>query len=73
MSIDAATAIDNSAATSLTEAEIFDAHQGGKLSIASTVPLTNKRDLSIAYTPGVAEVSRAIHGNPELARTLTWA
>ena len=73
VSIDAATAIDNSAATDLTEAEIFDAHRGGKLSITSTVPLTNKRDLSIAYTPGVAEVSRAIHANPELARTLTWA
>ncbi|MDV2980322.1 NAD(P)-dependent malic enzyme [Pseudarthrobacter oxydans] len=73
MSIDALAATDNSAATALTEAEIFDAHQGGKLSIASTVPLSNKRDLSIAYTPGVAEVSRAIHANPELARTLTWA
>ncbi|MDR6793492.1 malate dehydrogenase (oxaloacetate-decarboxylating) [Pseudarthrobacter oxydans] len=73
MSIDALAATDNSAANALTEAEIFDAHQGGKLSIASTVPLSNKRDLSIAYTPGVAEVSRAIHANPELARTLTWA
>ncbi len=73
MSIDAIAATDNSAATALSEAEIFDAHQGGKLSIASTVPLSNKRDLSIAYTPGVAEVSRAIHANPELARTLTWA
>ncbi|MET4592065.1 NADP-dependent malic enzyme [Arthrobacter sp. 754] len=73
MSIDAIAPTDNSAATALTEAEIFDAHQGGKLSITSTVPLSNKRDLSIAYTPGVAEVSRAIHHNPELARTLTWA
>ncbi|RDV08420.1 MULTISPECIES: NAD(P)-dependent malic enzyme [unclassified Arthrobacter] len=73
MSIDAATVTDNSAATALTEAEIFDAHKGGKLSITSTVPLSNKRDLSIAYTPGVAEVSRAIHKQPELARTLTWA
>ena len=52
MSIDAFAATDNSAATALSEAEIFDAHQGGKLSIASTVPLSNKRDLSIAYTPG---------------------
>ncbi|BAS15523.1 NAD-dependent malic enzyme [Arthrobacter sp. Hiyo8] len=41
--------------------------------MSSTVPLLNKRDLSIAYTPGVAEVSRAIHANPELARTHTWA
>jgi len=73
VSIDAIAPIDNSAATALTEAEIFDAHQGGKLSITSTVPLSNKRDLSIAYTPGVAEVSRAIHTNPELAKTLTWA
>lgn len=73
MSIDVIAPTDNSAATALTEAEIFDAHQGGKLSIASTVPLANKRDLSIAYTPGVAEVSRAIHNNPELAKTLTWA
>jgi malate dehydrogenase (oxaloacetate-decarboxylating) len=73
VSIDAIATTDNSAATALTEAEIFDAHQGGKLSIASTVPLSNKRDLSIAYTPGVAEVSRAIHKQPELARTLTWA
>ncbi len=73
MSIDAIALTDNSAATALTEAEIFDAHQGGKLSVTSTVPLSNKRDLSIAYTPGVAEVSRAIHTNPELAKTLTWA
>ena len=59
MSIDAITATDDSAATALTEDEIFTAHQGGKLSVTSTVPLSNKRDLSIAYTPGVAEVSRA--------------
>ena len=57
----------------LSDEEIFAAHQGGKLSITSTVPLTSKRDLSIAYTPGVAQVSRAIAANPELAKTLTWA
>ncbi|UKA66708.1 NAD-dependent malic enzyme [Arthrobacter sp. FW306-05-C] len=73
MSIDAITAIDDSATAPLTEDEIFGAHQGGKLSISTTAPLSNKRDLSIAYTPGVAEVSRAIHAKPELARTLTWA
>ncbi|MCB5290834.1 NADP-dependent malic enzyme [Arthrobacter sp. SO3] len=57
----------------LSDEEIFAAHQGGKLSISSTVPLASKRDLSIAYTPGVAQVSRAIAANPELAKTLTWA
>jgi malate dehydrogenase (oxaloacetate-decarboxylating) len=60
-------------ARALRDEEIFESHQGGKLSISSTVPLANKRDLSIAYTPGVAQVSRAIAANPELAKTLTWA
>ncbi len=57
----------------LSDAEIFASHQNGKLSISSTVPLASKRDLSIAYTPGVAQVSRAIHADPDLAGALTWA
>ena len=59
--------------TPISDEEIFASHQGGKLSIASTIPLASKRDLSIAYTPGVAQVSRAIAAEPELAKTLTWA
>ncbi|MCB5283247.1 MULTISPECIES: NADP-dependent malic enzyme [Micrococcaceae] len=59
--------------TVLSDEEIFASHQGGKLSVSSTVPLATKRELSIAYTPGVAQVSRAIAANPELAKTLTWA
>ncbi|MEE2523699.1 malic enzyme-like NAD(P)-binding protein [Pseudarthrobacter sp. J75] len=73
MSIQTIDQQDQSAAEALTEQEIFESHLGGKLSVTSTVPLTNKRDLSIAYTPGVAEVSRAIAANPELAKTHTWA
>ena len=69
MSID--TSLD--AAATITEAEIFDAHLGGKLSVQSKMPLTTKRDLSIAYTPGVAQVSRAIAADPALAATHTWA
>jgi len=61
------------AAAPIDDQEIFASHRGGKLSIASTVPLESKRDLSIAYTPGVAQVSRAIAAEPELAKTLTWA
>jgi malate dehydrogenase (oxaloacetate-decarboxylating) len=57
----------------LSDEEIFASHHGGKLSISSTVPLASKRDLSIAYTPGVAQVSRAIAASPELAKTFTWA
>ncbi|MET3947651.1 malate dehydrogenase (oxaloacetate-decarboxylating) [Arthrobacter sp. UYCu512] len=59
--------------TVLSDEEIFASHQGGKLSVSSTVPLATNRELSIAYTPGVAQVSRAIAANPELAKTLTWA
>ncbi len=44
---------------------------GGKLEVRSKVPLKTKQDLSVAYTPGVAEVCRAIVKNPALARTLT--
>lgn len=57
----------------ITDDEIFDAHVGGKLSVALTAPIDDKRELSIAYTPGVAKVSSAIHENPELAKTHTWA
>jgi malate dehydrogenase (oxaloacetate-decarboxylating) len=35
----------------------------GKLDIISKVPLKNTHDLSLAYTPGVAEPCRAIHAN----------
>ncbi|MFK0009464.1 NADP-dependent malic enzyme [Paenarthrobacter sp. NPDC090520] len=70
MSIETTEATENLV---LTEEEIFKAHEGGKLTVSSTVPLNDKRDLSIAYTPGVAQVSRAIHADPKLARTHTWA
>lgn len=44
---------------------------GGKLEVVSKVPLKNKNDLSLAYTPGVAGVCEAIAKNPKLARELT--
>lgn len=37
----------------------------GKLEILSKLPLQNRHDLSIAYTPGVAEPCRRIFKNPE--------
>ncbi|MDO5079844.1 NAD(P)-dependent malic enzyme [Buchananella hordeovulneris] len=49
----------------------FLSHQGGKLEIASRVPLRNRRDLSRAYTPGVARVCQAIYDTPSRARDLT--
>ncbi len=43
----------------------------GKLEIKSRSPLNNKDDLSIAYTPGVAEPCRYIHKNKELVYEYT--
>ncbi|OBA76907.1 malate dehydrogenase [Mycobacterium sp. 1554424.7] len=53
--------------------EIFDAHVGGKLSVALSAPLDTQRALSIAYTPGVAQVSRAIAADRTLAARYTWS
>ena len=53
--------------------EIFEAHAGGKLSVELKSPLDTKRALSIAYTPGVAQVSRAIAADHTLAARYTWA
>lgn len=53
--------------------EIFAAHQGGKLSVELKAPLDTQRALSIAYTPGVAQVSRAIAADQTLAARYTWA
>ncbi len=43
----------------------------GKLEIRATKPLANGRDLSRAYTPGVAEASIAIRAKPELVSEYT--
>jgi len=53
--------------------EIFEAHVGGKLSVELKTPLDTQRALSIAYTPGVAQVSRAIAADHTLAARYTWA
>lgn len=57
----------------ITDDEIFAAHEGGKLSVSLTSPLNTQRALSLAYTPGVAQVSRAIATDRTLAGRYTWA
>lgn len=57
----------------LSDEEIFAAHVGGKLSVALNAPLDTERALSVAYTPGVAQVSRAIAADHTLAARYTWA
>src|SRR3954453_15179834 len=49
----------------------FLLHKGGKIEITPKVPIKTRDDLSMAYTPGVARVSSAIHEDPESAWTLT--
>jgi malate dehydrogenase (oxaloacetate-decarboxylating) len=51
---------------------VFELHRGGKMVIQSTVPLSSRADLSLAYTPGVAKVCEAIATSPGLARDYTW-
>jgi len=45
---------------------LHKAHQG-KLAVVSKVPVTNRHELSIAYTPGVAEPCRRIKENKDLS------
>ncbi|HEX2771086.1 MAG TPA: NADP-dependent malic enzyme [Micromonosporaceae bacterium] len=51
---------------------VFALHRGGKMAVASTVPLASRDDLSLAYTPGVARVCEAIAADPSLAFDYTW-
>ena len=51
---------------------VFALHRGGKMEIASTVPLRDADDLSQSYTPGVARVCEAIVADPEAAHEYTW-
>jgi malate dehydrogenase (oxaloacetate-decarboxylating) len=59
--------------TPVTDDEIFHAHEGGKLDVAVPRPISDPRALAIAYTPGVAKVSRAIAEDAALAARYTWA
>jgi malate dehydrogenase (oxaloacetate-decarboxylating) len=49
----------------------FLMHLGGKIEMRAKVPLRNRDELSMAYTPGVARVSLAIAANTEDVRRLT--
>src|SRR5262245_11878133 len=51
---------------------VFELHRGGKMAVESTVPLSTREDLSLAYTPGVARVCAAIAADPALAYDYTW-
>ncbi len=54
--------------------EALDFHnnnKSGKIEIISSKPMTTKRDLALAYSPGVAAPVKAIYKNPDLAYDYT--
>lgn len=52
----------------------IEAHKkyGGKIRVESKMPLETREDLSIAYTPGVAEPCRQIYKDNSKAYDYTW-
>jgi len=57
-----------------TDKEALDFHnsnKSGKIEIISSKPMTTKRDLALAYSPGVAAPVRAISKNPDAAYDYT--
>jgi malate dehydrogenase (oxaloacetate-decarboxylating)(NADP+) len=57
-----------------TDKEALDFHikgKSGKIEISSSKPLTTKRDLSLAYSPGVAAPVKEIANNPDAAYEYT--
>ena len=53
--------------------ESLEAHKnwGGKIEVISRVKIRDRHDLSVAYTPGVAEPCLAIEKDPDLSYSLT--
>jgi malate dehydrogenase (oxaloacetate-decarboxylating) len=44
-------------------------HLGGKLEVVPKAPVKTRDDLSMAYTPGVARICRAIAADPDKSGT----
>jgi malate dehydrogenase (oxaloacetate-decarboxylating) len=51
---------------------VFALHRKGKIEVRPTVRVRDREGLSLAYTPGVAKVSRAIAADTSLAWDYTW-
>ncbi len=54
------------------DSPVMTLHRGGKIEMRATVPLRDTSDLSLAYTPGVADVCLAIAADEPLADVYTW-
>jgi malate dehydrogenase (oxaloacetate-decarboxylating) len=68
--VDAMSAIPDVSVVSASSVVLL-AHLGGKIEVTAKRPLKTRRDLSILYTPGVAEVSMAVHEQPWRAYSFT--
>jgi malate dehydrogenase (oxaloacetate-decarboxylating) len=68
--VDAVRAVDGVEIVNVSD-RTFLAHLGGKIEITGRLPLKTRDDLSMAYTPGVARVSKAIAEEPERVWNLT--
>src|SRR3989337_2689043 len=58
----------------ITPQEVFEYHRRGrpgKIEVTATKPLDTQRDLSLAYTPGVAEAVLEVERAPETAYEYT--
>ena len=53
------------------EDRTFAMHRGGKIEVLPLMPTADRDDLSMAYTPGVARVCKAIEAEPERVHELT--
>ena len=49
----------------------FRMHEAGKIHVKASMPINDRDDLSMAYTPGVARVCMAIHEDVELSKRYT--
>ena len=50
---------------------LSEVHAGGKIAVTTKVAVRTREDLSLVYTPGVAQVCMAIHHDPALVHELT--
>ena len=58
----------------VTQHEVFEYHRRGrpgKIEVVPTKPMATQRDLSLAYTPGVAQVVEELERHPETAYEYT--
>ena len=57
--------------SSFTKEDVLEFHRGGKVAVTLPKPLKTQRDLTLAYTPGVAVAVREIAANPDAVYDVT--